>query len=276
MKEYPLVSIIVRTCGRPKVLKRALESIVNQDYKEIEIVVIEDGSNVSEEMLKQTYGDINYQYFHTESKKGRGVAGNIGLEKSKGVYLNFLDDDDRLLPNHIRTLVEAAVNENRLAAYSIAKEYQTAEDGFYQVKRKLVRYKQPFNKLLLCYMNYIPIQSILFHRTLFEQYGGFDEKLEFLEDWDLWVRYAMGCDFKFVSKITSVYYTPYKSKKKKIRDREMKKAEEVIKNKFKTYSMDFNAAQINQEMDYILNILNKKGFLFYMKKVRNFFLYHDM
>lgn len=54
----------------------------------------------------------------------------------------------------------------------------------------MIRYKQPFNRLLLYTFNYIPIQSIMFQKSLYEEYGGFDEKLDNLEDWDLWVRYS--------------------------------------------------------------------------------------
>lgn len=276
MKEYPLVSVIVRTCGRPEMLKRAMDSIVNQDYKNIEIVVVEDGTNISEEILNKMYGTVSYQYFNTKTKGGRSAAGNIGLRKAKGVYLNFLDDDDIFLPNHVSTLVEAAINFDKLAVYSIAEEYQIINKDFNQIKRKLIRYQQPYIKLLLCSMNYIPIQSILFHRTLFEKYGGFDEGLDFLEDWDMWVRYSAICDFKLIHKVTSIYYTPFKSKEKKIRDIKMKKAEEMLRNKFETYHMNLSAEQIRNDMDYILNVFNKKGIIFYMKKIRDFLLYWDI
>jgi hypothetical protein len=57
--------------------------------------------------------------------------------------------------------------------------------------------------------NYIPIQSILFKRELYEQYGGFDLEMELLEDWNLWTRYALTSTFKFVQKTTSLFRTPH-------------------------------------------------------------------
>ena len=88
------VSIIVRTCGRPDVLKTALDSLRRQTYKNIEIIVVEDGPIVSEKMIQEEYNDLPIVYFATIEKKGRSAAGNIGLKIASGTYLNFLDDDD--------------------------------------------------------------------------------------------------------------------------------------------------------------------------------------
>lgn len=278
--DKPLVSIIIRTCGRPQILKNALESVRKQTYSQIETVVVEDGSNVSESFILSNFSDLKVRYYCSGEKKGRCFAGNFGLEMAKGVYCNFLDDDDYLLPNHVEVLVENILKKKVRAVYSIAEEHQIRKDAKdpskFKVKRKLIRYKQPFNRLLLFYMNYIPIQSILFERSLYEQYGGIDEELELLEDWDLWVRYAMEDDFVFVPEVTSVYHTPYKGKGRSSRGAQMNKSEEQVKAKHAGYLCRLNVASANRDMDYILNVFNKKGFLFYMQKIRNFLLYKDI
>lgn len=276
----PLVSIIVRTCGRPHVLEKALDSIRTQRYENIETVVIEDGENISEEYIKEKFSDMNLIYSCTGTKVGRCVAGNLGLERATGKYLNFLDDDDILMLNHVDILVEALENNPCRVAYAVAEEHQIritdSATRTYKVRRKFVRYKQPFNRLLLCYMNYIPIQSIMFEKTLYDQLGGLDEKLDVLEDWDLWLRYALENDFLFVNTVTSIYYTPYKNKQKRSRESYMHDSEENVIRKHAQYQLSITAEQANKDMNYILNIFNKKGFLFYMQKVRNFLLYRDI
>lgn len=276
--ENPLVSVIVRTCGRPDILKEALKSIKRQTYSNIETIIIEDGENVSEQLIKDNFSDLNIVYHATGIKRGRCRVGNIGMAKANGKYLNFLDDDDYFYVNHIATLVERLETSECKAAYAIAEEHQiqiTGKNSF-RVKRKLIRYKQPYNKLLLCYMNYIPIQSILFKKELYEQYGGLDEELKVMEDWDLWVRYSAHCNFLFVPTITSVYHTPYKGKNRHSRASELHKAEYEVIQKHSKLQMTFDAEQLNREMDYILNVFNKKGFLVYMQKIRNFLLYGDI
>ena len=278
--EPPLVSVIVRTCGRPRVLQNALRSIQEQDYPNVEAIVVEDGPNVSEKFIRERFPDLNVRYFSFGHRQGRCRAGNWGMQQAAGKYLNFLDDDDLLLPNHVSVLAKRLEASGSLAAYAISEEHQVRKhrnaDGAYRIKRKLIRYRQPYNKLLLCYMNYIPIQSIMFRRTLFEQYGGLDEELNVLEDWDLWVRYSSHCDFLFVPELTSVYHTPYKGKYKHRRESGLHQAEDEVIRKHRQYQITFDAEQINKDMNYILNVFNRKGFLFYMQKIRNFLLYRDI
>ena len=211
--------------------------------------------------------------------KGRCIAANVGLKNSNGKYINFLDDDDILMPQHISLLVKTLEESNYCVAYSVAEEHQTkttnSTEQEWRVKRKLIRYKQPFNRLLLCYMNYIPIQSVMFERSLYERYGGLDENLDVLEDWDLWLRYAIETDFIFVNEVTSIYYTPYKGIKKRKREIHMYKSEKEVVQKHAQYQLKISAEQVNRDMDYIVNVFNKKGIVFYMQKIRNYLLYRD-
>lgn len=265
----PLVSIIIRTCQRPDVLKNALESVRNQTYKNIQVVVVEDGENKSEKLLKDKFSDINYVYLATRQKVGRSKAGNIALELADGDYLNFLDDDDILLPEHVDKLVNTLMDDRNMAAYSNAEEIQINVISYvpykYVVKRKLLRYHQPFNRLLLYTLNYIPIQSIMFQKQLFLELGGLDEELDALEDWDLWVRYSTKTDFTYVDEKTSCYFTPYKRKKKKKRGENLNRYNEAAYAKFNSYTLNMNVGEINSDMRYIMNEYKEKAYIRYLK-----------
>ena len=280
MDELPKVSVIIRTCNRPSVLKNALDSLKNQTYKNIEVVIVEDGKNGAEGMIKNLYSDLQIKYLATGEKKGRTITGNIGLAMSTGYYLNFLDDDDIFYNNHIEILVSCLKKSKHKAAYSIAEESQiktiSTDPYIIKEKRNIIRYSQNYNKLMLCAFNYIPIQSIMFSRKLYETLGGFDEHLQFLEDWDLWVRYSTQTDFEFIPQVTSKYYVPYKSKKKMQRNRELEYALKPLHEKFKNYNISMNIYEVNKEMDFILNVYNKKTWYYYLKMIRNFILYRDM
>lgn len=274
------ISIIIRTCGRPQILRNALQSIRKQTYGNIEVIVIEDGDNLSENLVQTEFSDLDIVYRYTGEKKGRCYVGNLGLRIAQGDYFNFLDDDDILLENHVEILVNKILEKKCEVVYAIAEEHQIIVKNkgqhVFDVKRKLIRYKQPFNKLLLCYLNYLPIQCVMFSRALYEKFGGFDEKLNLLEDWDLWVRYAMACYFEFIPEVTSIYYTPYKDKKKKIRDVSLRRAEREVLEKLKSYEMCVSVRDVNQEMGYILNVFAKKGIWFYLQKIKNYLLYKDL
>ena len=265
----PLVSVLIRTCQRPDVLKHALNSVKSQTYKNLQVVVVEDGENRSEDILKKEYSDLNYIYRATGHKVGRSEAGNLALKLADGEYLNFLDDDDLLLPGHISRLTGALINSKNLAAYSNAEEIQIniiSDDPYkYTVKRRLNRYHQPFNRLLLYTFNYIPIQSIMFHKELYVELGGFDSKLNALEDWDLWVRYSTRTNFTYVNENTSCYFTPYMRNKKKDRGDYLNKCNEAVYAKFPNYVLNTNVGDMNLEMRYILEEYKQKAYVRYLK-----------
>ena len=280
LQEKPKVSIIVRTCNRPQVLRSALLSVQAQTYSEIETVVIEDGKAAAKNMIQNEFPNMNILYHATEEKVGRSKAGNLGLSISTGLYCNFLDDDDVLYPEHVETLVEALSNNHALAAYAITEESQVVKKSNdpYRVieKRRIIRYQQPFNKLLLLYTNYLPIQCVLFSRKLFEENGGLAEDMDALEDWDMWIRFALKSDFIYVPKVTSKYLVPYKSKNKSNRDQILKKAKKELEKKLGVYVLQADVLTINKEMDYIINQYKKRNFVIYLKKIRDYLLYRDI
>lgn len=275
----PLVSIVIRTCNRPNILRAALESIRKQTYTNIEVIVVEDGTNKAENMIQEEYCDLNIKYYCMGKSKGRCKTGNYGLSQATGKYINFLDDDDKLYPNHVEVLTNILEKENLKAAYSIAEESQIvikSENPYiYREKRRLIRYSQPFNRILLCYTNYIPIQSIMFHRDLYEKLGGFDENLKVLEDWDIWVRYSTVTDFKFVDIKTSIYYVPYKKRGKRERSRDLHNMQKQLAHKFKQYNLNTDVGQIYHEMDFIIKQYKTKPYIRYMRMLIEFLMYGD-
>ena len=265
----PLVSIIIRTCQRPHVLERALNSVRKQTYKNIQVVIVEDGENKSERYIREKFPDLNMLYYATGKKCGRSHAGNVALKLSEGELLNFLDDDDMLFPKHIEALVNALTESSNMAAYSIAEERQIIENSKkpdeYKVKRKMIRYKQPFNRLLLYTFNYIPIQSIMFQKSLYEEYGGFDEKLDNLEDWDLWVRYSQKTEFTFVNELTSCYHVPYANRARRNRSNGLRDYITPVIHNFESYHIDLDVRTVHDGMNYVIREYKNNGIVRYMR-----------
>ncbi len=266
---YPLVSVIVRTCSRPGILRTALESIQNQTYPNIEVVIVEDGKNTAEEMVRTEYPGLRYVYEATGRRIGRSGTGNRAMELSSGKYLNFLDDDDILFPNHIEILVKHLKGRKEKAVYSVAKEGRAircqGKSIQLPVGKKQVRFRQPFHRLLLYTQNYIPIQSILFERSLFEKMGGLDENLEALEDWDLWIRYSQMTDFLFVNQVTSCYYVPWLKRKQKERAEQLRKNLVKLHKKWRMYQIDFSVEEINREMMYVIRQYKEQRIVRYVR-----------
>ena len=182
---------------------------------------------------------MNIRYFATGEKVGRSRAGNLGMEKASGRYLNFLDDDDLFFADHVEVLVSQLIKGKNRAAYAFAfetpVEIHSRDPYEYTVKRYREVHTQEFDKVILCHHNYIPIQTIMFEKKLFEEFGGLDETLDALEDWDLWVRYSLHTDFTCVKKTTSVYRVPHNRKINSERQKALDEALVVVRNKHKHY-----------------------------------------
>ena len=211
-RDTPLVSILIRTVDRTAWLAQALETVANQTWPNVEAVVIEDGPPRSQSVVESFRDRLNLRYRATGERVGRARAGNIALAEARGEWLNFLDDDDLLFADHVEVLMDAAEDRGVKGAYGLAWEAPTRiidrdKAQFVEVTL-LTRHWHPFDRLTLWHHNTLPIQAVLFHRSLYERYGGFAEDMDQLEDWNLWTRYTLEDDFVLVEKTTSKYRVP--------------------------------------------------------------------
>lgn len=255
--EKPLVSILVRTCGRPNVLRQTLISIRNQTYKNLEIVIVEDGENKSEKMLHEEFSDLNIKYEATGEKKGRCYVGNRAMQLSTGKYLNFLDDDDLFFADHVETLVRALQeNKDYKLAYTSSFEskievIEKEPEYKYIEYAKVLVHNKPFSRIRMLTMNAFPIQAVMFERDIYEKYGGLDEELDNLEDWEMWTRYALKNKYLFVPKTTSIYRVPAKQENYKQRQEEIDSYYKKAQKKIFSKNITIKPEDLLEEIKYI-------------------------
>jgi GT2 family glycosyltransferase len=211
-RDPPLVSILVRTVGRGAWLRQALESVAQQTWPNIEAIVIEDGPQTSQAIVDEFRRRLVIRYRATGEKVGRAHAGNLALADARGEWFNFLDDDDVFFADHVEVLMDAVEGARAKGAYALGWETLTDikdnERAEYFEIAHFTRFRQAFNRLTLWHHNFMPIQTVLFHRELYDRYGGFAEDMDQLEDWNLWTRYTLEDDFLLVEKTTSKYRVP--------------------------------------------------------------------
>lgn len=244
----PLVSIIVRTCGRPDVLRETLISLRNQTYKNIEIVIVEDGKNISEKMITKEFKDLNINYYATGKKVGRSAAGNIAMSRAKGKYFNFLDDDDYFYPDHVECLVKYLEFNQVDVAFSLSFNIEVNVENKSPYKYSVIN-KGKFGwldlpKTRLYSVNLYPIQAVMFKGDLFSECGGLDESIDALEDWDFWVRLSLKHSFYGIDYVTSIFKTPYDKEISKERQKFLNDSLDYLNHKFKSYDVTLTAFDI--------------------------------
>jgi GT2 family glycosyltransferase len=208
----PRVSILIRTYNRAAWLREALASCANQTYANLEVIVVEDGEPTARETVDAFRARLDIRYEATGANIGRTGTGNRALALATGEWLNFLDDDDVFFADHVEVLLGAALASGVKGAYGLAWETHTRvhdRDGAaYDETMHRTIHRQPFDRLTLWHHNFLPIQAVLFHRSLYERHGGFAVDMDQLEDWNLWTRYTLEDDFVLVEKTSSKYRVP--------------------------------------------------------------------
>jgi GT2 family glycosyltransferase len=203
----PSVSVVVRTKDRPGFLRRALASIALQAYPRLEVVVVNDGGEDPSPVLAEFESELEIFLVNHADGVGRARAAQAGLEAATGEFVNFLDDDDEFRPGHLATLVGAVTSEGVRVAYSDVECLTEEADGSggYRVVERSV-FGGDLDRSRLYFENTVPIMGVLMDRKLAIEVGGFDPSLEYLEDWDLFLRLARRTRPYHCPAVTAAYH----------------------------------------------------------------------
>jgi len=190
----PLVSIVIRTHKRKEVLRRTLMCLRNQVYKNFEVVIVEDGENTAEEMVKADFADLNINYYATGKNVGRGRAGNIGIERAKGEFVSFLDDDDFYYPDfiagHVSKFMEHPQADVVISGIMAVKSNTLSVDPFeYEYKGMYPVLFDHITLMDMCVKCRIPMTGAMFRRKMYNVCGGMREDIGGDEDWVMWLKY---------------------------------------------------------------------------------------
>ena len=198
-----LVSIIIPTYNRPDFLKKALESIVTQTYKNIEAIVINDAGKDVSDIIDTFQGRLTVKYLSNTLNQDRAAARNTAIKHASGQYIAYLDDDDVFYPDHIETALKVLTTTDYKVVYTDACRACQIKDGnSYKTIKKDVPYSIDYTKGIFYKTNITPILCVVHDRACLEGVGMFDESLSVLEDWDLWIRMAEKYDFYHIKKVT--------------------------------------------------------------------------
>lgn len=119
IKIEPLVSVIITTYKRNDMIGRAIDSVLKQTYKNIEIIVVDDNDpntehrKLTEEKMSQYTNNVNFKYIKHEKNKNGAAARNTGIKESSGEIVCFLDDDDWFVQDKVEKQVKYLLNNSK-------------------------------------------------------------------------------------------------------------------------------------------------------------------
>lgn len=211
--KQPLVSIIIPVYNSEKFVEEAVLSAVNQTYKNIEIIVVNDGStDGSQSIIEQLAAKYSSIRYFRQLNQGACVARNRGITEAKGKYIKFLDADDLLVSDALELQVEFTEN---LQPDEIVFGYCSVCDVNLTFIRNY-RYEENFNEkteiLNICFSQAILTSLPLHRRELLVENGGFSIQLPYGQEEDLNIRLML-------SGVRYIYY-PHLIEKVRFHDSE--------------------------------------------------------
>lgn len=195
MRNNKLVSVIIPTYSRPDFIVRAIESIKQQTYKPIELLVVDDnGKGTScqietEKILKRYIDKEEIRYIAHDFNQNGSAARNTGWKASKGNYLVFHDDDDIMAPTKIEeqvNAIESSRDENVMASYCNCVLFK---DGHQVRKYEANKEGNLQYELLSSKWSFGSGSNILMKREAMEKLGGYDESFLRHQDLEIIVRF---------------------------------------------------------------------------------------
>lgn len=210
--EQPMVSVCLLTYNHEKFIGDCLKSLLNQTYKNIELIILnnhsEDKTNkVIQEYLPLLYEKFKKVFYFINSKNMGLVKGcNFLVKKARGNYIKLFSGDDILMPNYLTKTVNFLEN-NRQFILCHTNMFYINENNRYEtclpkhsavVKRKFApppNQKQQFIRLLM--QNYISAPSVLIRIEAYKKYGFYDENIG-IEDYEFWIRMSQSESFGYL------------------------------------------------------------------------------
>ncbi len=200
-KDKPFISIVLPTYNRAELIADTLRSLLEQDYQNYEILVIDDGSTDNTEEVVNAIDDPRIQFIKKNNAE-RAAARNFGAALAKGEYVNFFDSDDLALPNHLSEAAAMISRFNQPEWFHLA--YSWAEPGgkvFRDVNTftgQTLNHLMPKGNPLSC--NGVFIRKDITSKHQFNE----DRELSASEDYELWLRLAASYPLYYSNNATSL------------------------------------------------------------------------
>ncbi len=198
MSFKPKVSIVIPVYNGLNYMREAIDSALAQTYKNIETIVINDGStdDGKTDEIAKSYGD-KIRYYHKENG-GVATALNMGIEQMTGDYFSWLSHDDVYYPNKVERQIQyLSEKENRDVMLFCASEI--IDENSKKIKLSRIKPNLLKHKYISVLSTCIGGCSLLVPRICFEKVGNFNKDLKTTQDIEMWLRIAKaGFDFKYM------------------------------------------------------------------------------
>jgi len=190
MRRMVKVSVIVPVYNGEKYIREAIDSILNQSYKDFEVIVIDDGSKDNTlSIIKEYDGKIRWK---SQKNKGQASAINEGIKMAKGEYVAYLDADDVCMPERLKIQVRYLDEHPNVGLVYSGCYLINGSGGIQRIMNAHL-----YDDFVLLQKDYIARSTVMHRKKCLDEVGLFDESITGDDDWDMWIRISeksrVGC-----------------------------------------------------------------------------------
>lgn len=201
MSANPKISIVLPTYNGAKYLRQSIDSCLNQTFRDLELIVIDDSSTDDTPHIIKSYDDPRIRYFRNEQNQRLPKSLNIGFAQAKGDFLTWTSDDNFFAPQALEKMAEALDSQKVDFVYC---DYYSFHEGDVQ-NAQAVRLDDPDGlKVKNCVMG-----CFMYTRRVLESLGDYDTAMELVEDYDYWIRVWKRFSMQHIKE--PLYYYQYHS-----------------------------------------------------------------
>lgn len=266
--DNPLVSVIIPVYNGADYLRQAIESVLIQNYRNFELIIVNDGSTDATEQVVKAFDDSRIRYF-SQANAGPSAARNRAIRESQGRFIINLDHDDMLMPDHIAQLL-AAYDRYPEADMIYCNTMLIREDGAPIRLQKRKAYDRPEDLIGDLFQAGYPIIPFLtlIRRSVFDRIGYYDESLKVAEDYDMLRRFAAaGLTARFYPGAVYLRRNREESQSKTATPEKARMHFSVMRRYLETFRPDQLFPQVRwdtmrpEQKDYLLGCLAAKVFV---------------
>ena len=194
----PFFSIVIPTYNRSVQLLEGMQSVLSQSFRDFEMIIVDDGSTDDTASVVKKINDPRIRYYWKENEE-RSIARNYGIKRAKGKYINFLDSDDMLYPNHFQEAIKLIESKNYPETIHLGYELIDQKG---KVIRRQDNFDDVFDKLIR--ENILHSNAMFIRRDVALAYSFIPSKYAIIsEDWYLWLRLICRFPLHYSCTITS-------------------------------------------------------------------------
>ena len=253
------ISVVIPTYNRVELLKRSIDSVINQTIKPFEIIIVDDGSDDgTEAMVKKKYDSLK---LIKQKNKGASAARNTGIKASSGEWICFLDSDDEWKNNKLEKQITFVANNSDYKFFH-SNEIWIKNGKRINQKKKHKKYGGDIFKKCLDMCRISP-SSVLINKNIFEEIGFFNENLVVCEDYELWLRICNQYKVFFIDEPLIIKYGGHQGQLSysidSIEYHRIKALEYLLSTGLSKENRDYTIQMLISKISIYLNGLIKRG-----------------